>query len=66
MARIKKKGLDYFPLNTDFIHDRTVRRLMKREGDSALSILVEVLSYIFQYPPSQRFASGSGILSAGQ
>lgn len=22
MARIKKKGLDYFPLNTDFIHDR--------------------------------------------
>ena len=35
MARIKKKGLDYFPLNTDFIHDRAVRRLMKREGDSA-------------------------------
>ena len=26
MARIKKKGLDYFPLNTDFIHDRAVRR----------------------------------------
>lgn len=47
MARIKKKGLDYFPFNTDFIHDRAVRRLMKREGDSALSILVEVLSYIY-------------------
>lgn len=47
MARIKKKGLDYFPMNTDFIHDRAVRRLMKREGDSALSILVEVLSYIY-------------------
>ena len=47
MARIKKKGLDYFPLNTDFIHDRAVRRLMKREGDSALGILVEVLSYIY-------------------
>lgn len=47
MARIKKKGLDYFPLNTDFIHDRAVRRLMKREGDSVLSILVEVLSYIY-------------------
>ena len=46
MARIKKKGLDYFPLNTDFIHDRAVRRLMKREGDSALGILVEILSYI--------------------
>ncbi|WP_374110915.1 DUF4373 domain-containing protein [uncultured Bacteroides sp.] len=47
MARIKKKGLDYFPLNTDFIHDRAVRRLMKRGGDSALGILVEVLSYIY-------------------
>lgn len=47
MARIKKKGLDYFPLNTDFIHDRAVRRLMKREGDSVLSVLVEVLSYIY-------------------
>lgn len=47
MARIKKKGLDYFPLNTDFIHDRAVRRLMKREGDAALGILVEVLTYIY-------------------
>ena len=47
MARIKKKGLDYFPLNTDFIHDRAVRRLMKREGDSALSVLIEVLSYVY-------------------
>ena len=47
MARIKKKGLDYIPLKTDFIHDRAVRRLMKREGDSALGILVEILSYIY-------------------
>lgn len=47
MARIKKRGLDYFPLNTDFIHDRLVRRIMKREGDAALAVLVEVLSYIY-------------------
>lgn len=47
MARIKKKGLDYFPINTDFIHDRAVRRLMKREGDGSLGILLEVLSYIY-------------------
>ena len=31
MGRIKQ-GLDYFPLNTDFMHDRVVRRVMKREG----------------------------------
>ena len=33
MPRIKKRGLDYFPLNTDFIYNRLVRRIMKREGD---------------------------------
>lgn len=36
MGRIKQ-GLDYFPLNTDFMHDRVVRRVMKREGDSAFT-----------------------------
>lgn len=47
MARIKKRGLDYFPINTDFIHDRAVRRLMKREGDAALAVLLEVLTYVY-------------------
>lgn len=47
MARIKKRGLDYFPMSTDFIHDRVVRRIMKREGDGALSILIGTLSYIY-------------------
>ena len=47
MARIKKRGLDYFPMSTDFIHDRIVRRIMKREGDGALSILIGTLSYIY-------------------
>ena len=47
MPRIKKRGLDYFPMNTDFIHNRLVRRIMKREGDAALAVLVETLSYIY-------------------
>ena len=34
MSRIKKRGLDYFPISTDFIHDRIVRRIMKSEGDA--------------------------------
>lgn len=46
MGRIKQ-GLDYFPLNTDFMHDRVVRRVMKREGDSAFAILLYTLSYIY-------------------
>lgn len=45
MGRIKQ-GLDYFPLNTDFMHDRVVRRVMKREGDSAFTILLYTLSYL--------------------
>lgn len=40
MSRIKKRGLDYFPLNTDFIQNRIVRRIMKRNGDSALATLL--------------------------
>lgn len=47
MSRIKKRGLDYFPLNTDFIHDRLVRRIMKREGDGAFAILLGALSCIY-------------------
>lgn len=46
MGRIKQ-GLDYFPLNTDFMHDRIVRRVMKREGDSAFTVLIYILSYLY-------------------
>ena len=47
MARIKKKGLDYFPMNTDFLQDRVVRRILKREGDGALAVLLGALSCIY-------------------
>lgn len=46
MGRIKQ-GLDYFPLSTDFMHDRIVRRVMKREGDSAFTILICIYSYLY-------------------
>lgn len=46
MGRIKR-GLDYFPMSTGFMHDRMVRRVMKREGDAAFATLVETLSYIY-------------------
>ena len=39
MARIKKTGLDYFPLDTQFVNNRTVRRIMKHRGDAALAVL---------------------------
>ena len=40
-------GLDYFPISTDFIHDRIVRRIMKSEGDAAVTVLVETLCSIY-------------------
>lgn len=47
MSRIKKRGLDYFPMNTDFIQNRIVRRIMKRNGDGALATLLGALSCIY-------------------
>lgn len=47
MSRIKKRGLDYFPMNTDFLHNRLVRRILKREGDAALAVLLEAYCCIY-------------------
>ena len=47
MARIKKRGLDYFPMNTDFWQNRSVRRLLKREGDAAMAALLGAMSIIY-------------------
>lgn len=45
--RIKKQGLDYFPLDTDIMQNRLVRRIMKREGDGAFAVFLGVLSLIY-------------------
>ncbi len=34
-------------MNTDFIHDRLVRRILKREGDAALAVLLQTLCSIY-------------------
>lgn len=47
MARIRKNGIDYFPMDTDFMNHRVVRRIMKREGDRTLGILVSLFSCIY-------------------
>ena len=48
MARIKKQGIDYFPMDNHFKNDRRVWRMMKREGDSAFTVLVFALSQLYQ------------------
>ncbi|MBO4984254.1 MAG: DUF4373 domain-containing protein [Bacteroides sp.] len=47
MARIKKRGLDYFPFDTDFIQQRSVRRILKQKGDAALTVIIYLLNNIY-------------------
>ena len=47
MCRIKKLGLDYFPIDIDFMQNRLVRRIMKREGEGSLATLFGALSCIY-------------------
>lgn len=47
MSRIKKRGLDYFPVDIGFMNDRLVRRIMKREGEGALATLMCAFSCIY-------------------
>ncbi|MBQ8673384.1 MAG: DUF4373 domain-containing protein [Bacteroides sp.] len=47
MSRIRKRGLDYFPMNTDLIQNRIIRRIMKREGDAAFTVLLQTLCHVY-------------------
>lgn len=46
-VQISKTGLEYFPMPVSIIYDRAMRRLMKKEGDSAMAIVINVLSMIY-------------------
>ncbi|TXJ87513.1 DUF4373 domain-containing protein [Enterococcus gallinarum] len=48
MARPTKKGLDYFPLDVDFLSDLKVRRIIKACGKEAVHILVALLANIYR------------------
>lgn len=48
MPRIKKVGLDYFPLDTDFIRNRMLRRIGKSHGEAAILALLQVKCLIYE------------------
>ncbi|MBS5814577.1 MAG: DUF4373 domain-containing protein [Enterococcus casseliflavus] len=48
MARPTKKGLDYFPLDVDFLSDLKVRRIIKACGKEAVHILIALLANIYR------------------
>ena len=47
MARKPKIGLDYFPMDRDFYHDRKIRRIMKACGPSSGTVLTCLLGNIY-------------------
>ena len=48
MAKIKKAGLDYFPVDTGYMQDRLMRRIMKREGDRAAVVILAAIAEAYK------------------
>ena len=48
MARPLKQGLDYFPLDTDFLSDRKVRKIINACGPNSVTILICLLCNIYK------------------
>ena len=47
MARPVKEGLDYYPLNADFMSDIKVRRLIRSFGSKSIGIVIALLGMIY-------------------
>ncbi|MQS88259.1 Lin1244/Lin1753 domain-containing protein [Companilactobacillus mishanensis] len=48
MARPIKKGLDYFPLDVDFLQDIKIRKILRACGSSSPTIIICILGYVYQ------------------
>ena len=48
MARPTKQGLDYFPLDSQFLSDVKVRKIMRAQGTNAISVLISLLCNIYR------------------
>lgn len=48
MARPIKRGLDYFPLDTDFLSNRKIRKIINACGPNSVTILICLLCNIYK------------------
>lgn len=48
MARPLKQGLDYFPLDVDFLQDLKVRKIVKAQGAKSIPVLICLLANIYR------------------
>ena len=49
MARPRKKALDYFPLDVDFLHDIKVAKLRRKCGSAAVTVFIAILCRVYRY-----------------
>ncbi len=49
MARPKKKGLDYFPVDTDIFQDVKIRRLIRRHKQAGFLLYMQLLCDIYRH-----------------
>ena len=47
MARISKEGIDYFPMDGDFLSNRKIRRLVREHGPEAIAVFLAVLAVTY-------------------
>ena len=47
MARSRKKGIDYFTIDTDIYMDRKLRRVRHTHGAGAMAVVLSVLCHIY-------------------
>jgi len=47
MARISKEGIDYFPMDGDFLNNRKIRRLIREHGPEAIAVILAVLAVTY-------------------
>ena len=48
MARVAKKGLDYFPLDVNFLLNRKIRRLMRKHEATAITGVIALYTQIYR------------------
>lgn len=48
MARPVKQGIDYFPMDVDFMQDIKIRRIVRSCGPESIAVLVRILSDIYR------------------
>lgn len=48
MARPDKKGLDYFPLDVNFMHDRKIRRVCRTHGNLGMCVVIHLFCGLYR------------------